>query len=63
MESFDIEVNVTFTYNKTVEAEDWEQAYDIAVQELFDGNDDEKIQEAFDEGFTDHDIYIKGFYE
>lgn len=64
MKKFSVDVDVTYRATITVEAEDWEEALDIADDMYLDGYDDlnDAICEAIkDNNIVDHDIYVREY--
>ena len=59
MKEFHIEVDVTYRAIVTVEAEEWEEAFDIAEDMYYEGALDDKIDKALSENnIVDHDIRV-----
>ena len=59
MKEFRIEVDVTYRAIITVEAEEWEEAFDIAEDMYYEGALDDKIDKALSENnIVDHDIRV-----
>ena len=60
---YNIQLQLTYTVNVWVEAEDWEEAYDIANQRYHDGDyDDEIVSTIQNDSPSDCDIFVRTTY-